>query len=314
MTDGRRPALAPPVAVPDLSLDLPSAEADRRFYAFVIDRVLAWSALAAAGLVAVRFLDAADRPWTAVVLVGAAAVGGWGLFGLSLGIWSATPGLALLGLRVVDVDTGRPVGILRALGRGLVLGIAALPTLGLGLAMLAWTALTDPERRRRGWHDQLTGALVVDARSRPTPAPHEDAVPRHVVNLTALRLAPDPPESPGPGVAPAPRYVATAPPSALWVLTFDSGQRVVVDRVLTVGRPPDAELRVAADGALVVTDRGSARGSTLTRQGFSRPLPPGRAVTLLAGDVLRLGDRDAEVSGLPPRRGSGAFRVATGRA
>jgi hypothetical protein len=52
---------------------------------------------------------------------------------------------------------------------------------------------------------------------------------------------------------------------------------------------------VAADGALVVTDRGSTNGSTLVRKGMPRPLTAGRPTTLLDGDAVTLGDRTMTV-------------------
>ena len=48
-----------------------------------------------------------------------------------------------------------------ALLRGLVLGVASIPTFGIGLATLAWTALMDARRQRRGWHDQVAKTVVV---------------------------------------------------------------------------------------------------------------------------------------------------------
>jgi pSer/pThr/pTyr-binding forkhead associated (FHA) protein len=49
------------------------------------------------------------------------------------------------------------------------------------------------------------------------------------------------------------------------------------------------------DGTLVVTDRGSTNGSVLRRQGVAKPLTAGRPATLLAGDVVNLGDRTMTV-------------------
>jgi pSer/pThr/pTyr-binding forkhead associated (FHA) protein len=56
-----------------------------------------------------------------------------------------------------------------------------------------------------------------------------------------------------------------------------------------------AQVVVAADGALVVTDRGSTSGSTLVRQSMPRPLTAGRPTTLHEGDVVTLGDRSMTV-------------------
>ena len=56
-----------------------------------------------------------------------------------------------------------------------------------------------------------------------------------------------------------------------------------------------AQFQVAPDGALVVMDRGSTNGSMLVRQGMSRELSAGRPSTLLAGDLVRFGDRTMRV-------------------
>jgi hypothetical protein len=146
-----------------------------------------------------------------------------------------------------------------------------------------------------------------------------DEGPRHVVNLTAMRLAPSHrlPATAEPAAVPARAPRPAAPRS--WAVSFDSGERVAVDTLLLVGRSPDARLGeqgarlvslpsaelsvskthfavvVAPDGALVVTDRGSTNGSTLVRQGTPRHLTPGRPATLLEGDVVLLGDRTMSV-------------------
>ncbi len=62
-----------------------------------------------------------------------------------------------------------------------------------------------------------------------------------------------------------------------------------------------AQFQVAADGVLVVMDRGSTNGSMLVRSGVARELPPGRPTTLLTGDVVRFGDRSMTVVGSPDR-------------
>ena len=56
------------------------------------------------------------------------------------------------------------------------------------------------------------------------------------------------------------------------------------------------QVHLAPDGTLVVVDRGSTNGSFLLRQGVSRDLTSGRAVTLLPGDRIRLGDRELTVT------------------
>ena len=98
-----------------------------------------------------------------------------------------------------------------------MLGVAALPTFGLGVATLAWTAVMDPSGRRRGAHDRMTGAVVVDIRPQPQPEEEVDERPRQIVNLTAMRLMPSPQEqsvdAPAPTSVPAPAPApAPAPP------------------------------------------------------------------------------------------------------
>jgi hypothetical protein len=72
----------------------------------------------------------------------------------------------MLGLRVLSADNARPIGVLKAMLRTFMLGLAGLPTLGFGAAALAWTAMVDPSGWRRGWHDLRTGSVVVDVRAR----------------------------------------------------------------------------------------------------------------------------------------------------
>jgi hypothetical protein len=260
-------------------------------------------------------------------MVAGGVVALWLGLAVALGIGGATPGKAATGLRAVHADRGTPIGVSLALLRGLVLGAATVPTFGIGLATLAWTAVTDPDRRRRGWHDRVAGSVVVDVRPVPAKAVGADSAPRHVVNLTAMRLVPPAPAA-APQTPPRPlRRTPTAPAAppashTRWVVSFDSGRQVLVDGPVLVGRRPEARpaeavqhlvalpssdmslstthahIGIAGDGALVVTDRDSTNGSTLTRQGVTRPLSGGRPTTLLAGDLVRFGDRSMRVSRL----------------
>ena len=56
-----------------------------------------------------------------------------------------------------------------------------------------------------------------------------------------------------------------------------------------------AQFQVAADGVLVVMDRGSTNGSFLVRQGVPRGLAAGKPATLVDGDLVRFGDREMTV-------------------
>jgi len=355
----------------------PAADLDHRFYAFAVDRAVAWGVDLVAAVLIVRALGP-DQVWAAVGAIAAVVLVVGGALAVVLGLTGSSPGNALVSIRVVRHDTAAPIGVGPALLRQLVLGAATLPTLGLGTAALAWTATADPSGRRRGWHDHLVGSVVVDARPAPAEEPVADLAPRHVVNLTAMRLVPVPeppppvrvarPASPPPpapqvrepappqpaparhAAAPAPVAVAAAPapttgtrqqlgfplvpeprPDAdpggahaaprgpRWRLGFDTGESVEVEGPVLVGRRPEPQdgeqvahlvplpsedmslskthacVQVTAEGSLVVVDRGSTNGSILIRHGVPRGLAPDRAATLLAGDRVRLGDREMTV-------------------
>ena len=191
----------------------PAAELDRRFYAFAIDRLLAWGVFAGAGYAAYRFLIEPGDTWTGIaVIAGVVLVVGLA-FAVVLGIDGVSPGKAIVGLRVVRQEDGRPIGIPAAVLRTIVLGLAGLPTFGLGAATLAWTAVADPSGRRRGAHDRMTGAVVVDIRPQPEPEEEVDERPRQIVNLTAMRLMPSPHEQPVETPAPAPASTPAPAPA-----------------------------------------------------------------------------------------------------
>ncbi|WP_457192467.1 RDD family protein, partial [Nocardioides sp. P5_E3] len=170
----------------------PIAQLERRFAALVIDRLLAWTVIAGVGVATALLVS--DDVWTVVGAVAGATVLLWLVLSVVVGLTGMSPGKAVTGLRVVHHGTGTPIGVGPALLRSLVLGVAGLPTFGIGLATLAWTAVEDRSRQRRGWHDHLTNTVVVDVR--PVVEVADTAVddgPRHIVNLTAMRLVPAPP-------------------------------------------------------------------------------------------------------------------------
>ncbi|WP_367922014.1 RDD family protein, partial [Nocardioides ginsengisoli] len=218
------PATAGPAASGD-AVASPPAETDRRFTAFLLDRVLGWGLAAVAAAVGWWLGDSVLTG----VLAGLVTLVVVGLvLAIQLGATGRTPGKAAVGLRVVRRTTGRPIGVAPALGRTLVLGIAGLPTVGLGWATLAWTAAMDPSRRRRALHDRIGDAIVVDVRARPVDAGLDDGDvrPQQLVNLTAMRLVPAPPvvemsiPTPAPAVptpppAPRPAPAAAAAPAAV---------------------------------------------------------------------------------------------------
>lgn len=168
----------------------PIAALDRRFYAFAVDRALAWLLIAVAA--GITWVSTGD--WLITLVVGLSAmVLIWLVLAVVAGVKGTSPGKAMTQLRLVNDGSGSPVGVGRSLLRAFVLGAATLPTLGLGLVTLAWTAVEDPRRQRRGWHDLLARSVVVDVRPVEQRTEVEHSEPRHVVNLTAMRLIPAPP-------------------------------------------------------------------------------------------------------------------------
>lgn len=328
----------------------PIAQLERRFTAFAIDRLLGWSLLAGVGVVTA--LAVPDDAWTVLGVVGGAMVLLWLVSAIVLGITGSSPGKAVSGLRVVHHGDGTPIGVGPSLLRSLVLGVAGLPTFGIGVATLAWTAVEDRGRQRRGWHDHLARSVVVDVRPVVEVADAgADDGPRHIVNLTAMRLVPAPPvESvrtperteqslrrqplpadlagpPAPSLQapPVPQVPASPPqqrPTAApprWRVHFDDGESFVVAGLALVGRRPEArtgeqvahlvplasadmsvskthaQFGPAADGTIVVMDRGSTNGTVLVRQGVSRQLAPGRPASLVDGDKVVYGDREMTI-------------------
>lgn len=178
------------LALPAAGTTFPAAELDRRFYAFVIDRLIAWSVYAAAGYAAWRFFIDPGDLWIGVGVIAAAVLLVSLGFCIALGAKGTSPGKAAMGLRAVHHGTGTPIGVGSAIVRTFVLGVAGLPTFGLGVATLAWTAVMDTGRQRRGWHDHVARSIVVDIRPEPEVVEEEETGPRHIVNLTAMRLIP----------------------------------------------------------------------------------------------------------------------------
>lgn len=200
------------------------ASAGKRALAYVID-VLAAFLLGGAFLAAGAWQslrapagDGVPRGATTLVLVG-----GGLLLALGLAQWwyhgtrGATLGKALVGLRTVDADTARPIGMGRALLRALVVAAGTL-ALGVGQIVVLASPLFDAGGRRRGWHDKAVGALVVDVVAGVDPArvrAGEEAVTTRLDGLLAPVAAVDlpapPPPPPPPAGEPAPTWPEAGP-------------------------------------------------------------------------------------------------------
>jgi uncharacterized RDD family membrane protein YckC len=128
------PVTAPPSQASPTRPWVPAPLA-RRFGALVLDWLLCV-------LVSRTFADPVRDAWAPVFVL----VVEYGFF---LGLFGQTPGMAVTRLRCVSVRDGRPVGIPRALLRGLL------------LALVVPALIMDPDRR--GLHDRAAGSIVVAA-------------------------------------------------------------------------------------------------------------------------------------------------------
>lgn len=71
-----------------------------------------------------------------------------------------TLGKKAAGIRVIDIATGGPIGIGRAIGRYFARWLSAIP-IGLGYFWMLW------DKEKQTWHDKLTNAIVVPEKAYP---------------------------------------------------------------------------------------------------------------------------------------------------
>ncbi|PPH17185.1 MULTISPECIES: RDD family protein [unclassified Rathayibacter] len=94
-----------------------------------------------------------------------------------------TPGMRMLGLRLVRYDSGEPLGFWKAAGRNVVFNLCAAIIVGY------FSPLFDTSGENRGWHDQATGTWMIDTRSagalRPVSSVREAPVPTSSVAVVA---------------------------------------------------------------------------------------------------------------------------------
>ncbi len=306
----------------------PPAPVGRRVVAALVDGALtslcaaplvaavlpAW--LAAARATAGTGTAAPSGPAPVLLVAGAVLLLAWG--GVQWwchGTRGWTVGRRALGLRTVDVRSGRPVGLGRALVRSLVVAAGALAC-GVGQLVVLLSPLVDPGRRRRGWHDRVAEAVVVDVRglgavrrlaapaaAAPRPGPGALVVP--VLDappvLDALPVLDGPP--PAAPAAPAQRTRGSARPSAA---------------------PGGVPHQVSPEPGLSPDlDRSPATGPAVAPEPLAEPSPPGRTrwTTLAAGRRLDAPDLvlpalrrpgpgpDLDTRQLPAVGAPGALRV-----
>lgn len=83
--------------------------------------------------------------------------------GVIIAAWyylSATPGKMLLGMKLVDADTGHAPTLRQNIIRYLGYFVSTVPFM-LGFLFVAW------DKRKQGWHDKMANTVVVYKRSLP---------------------------------------------------------------------------------------------------------------------------------------------------
>lgn len=226
-----------------------------------------------------------------------------------------TFGARLLGLRTVDERWGVPVGPRRMVLRSLVVA-AGLAAAGAGALVVLGSALTDPQRRMRGWHDRLAGTVVLHRVAEPVPVTRGVAV--------ASVLGPVRPVPPGSqstelpvlafGLMPeleqthraAPRPGGDPGAAGTYVpacaeLELSDGSRHVVTGTVLLGRNPIAGAGQSAlrlpdrsrsssrtHARLLVTDVGVGLEDVGSTNGTVVRLPGGGQVRCLAGELVQL--------------------------
>lgn len=74
-----------------------------------------------------------------------------------------TPGKKMLGIRVIDFNTGGPIGYPRALGRNLFRSFISAWVCYLGFLWMLW------DREKQTWHDKVCSCVVVPTDAYPVP-------------------------------------------------------------------------------------------------------------------------------------------------
>jgi uncharacterized RDD family membrane protein YckC len=86
----------------------------------------------------------------------AAVVGTLAYYGIMEGKGTQTVGKKALGIRVVDINTGEPIGVGRDIGRQFARILSAIPCY-LGYFWMLW------DDQKQAWHDKIVSDVVVKA-------------------------------------------------------------------------------------------------------------------------------------------------------
>ena len=84
---------------------------------------------------------------------------GFAYFGYLIGVQQQTLGMRVVNIRVVDANTGGPIGIGRGLLRYLVQSLTGM------LCLVGYfSPFFDGTKRNQGWHDKAAGDFVVNTK------------------------------------------------------------------------------------------------------------------------------------------------------
>ena len=168
-------------------------------------------------------------------------------------------------------------------------------------------------------------SATVESRKRPDPRPNDTTIIARLPRNAAIISVPIPalvpvPVRPAAAVTNAPPAASTLPSSAIFVLTFSTGQKVSVQGSGLIGRKPlpqpdeifDDLIRVADadrsvskthlefgqhDGEFWVSDRVSGNGTVIRRPGErAEPLEPGRRYVWPRGTRVEIADHSVTVA------------------
>lgn len=120
----------------------------RRFGAYLIDVILI-------GIVALIFNAAPEAVAYALSIILYLAY-----FTFFEGSSGQTPGKRVMGIRVVDFETGGSIGYARAFSRSIGRYVSGL-VVGLGYLWMLW------DREKQTWHDKFAGSVVVPLSAYP---------------------------------------------------------------------------------------------------------------------------------------------------
>ena len=184
------------------SRGMPLASVGQRLGAYMVDGLIVtavvmltqggvWVGAASLGFSVIKL-------FTAAALVGALLYVGF--FYVTLGRRGWTPGQLILGLRVVDPSTMKPIGIGRAFLRQIILGV-------LGPVNVAQLFTIPSQPQRQGWHDLVVRSIVI-GRTRGLPTS-----PAHDPDMGQPRSLAHGPHGPDPWTAPRVPDLSSAPPT-----------------------------------------------------------------------------------------------------